>query len=149
MLFMYLPGYAVAQNMIQRYVCAGGLWRARGVVVLSAGVNAALGFLFILVGVALFAFYAQPNGVGLPELASQDQILPHFVATQVAGVGLTGLMLAGLFAAAMSTIDSGINGVASVMVYDWLGGKQLPVSVSRLLSVFLGALVGHTRDACG
>lgn len=139
--FMYLPGYAVAQNMIQRYVCAGSTARGRGVVLLSAVVNASLGFLFILVGVALFAFYAQPAVGGMPELASEDQILPHFLSTQAAGIGLVGLMLAGLFAAAMSTIDSGINGVASVVVYDWLGGRQLPLGASRALTVVLGALV--------
>lgn len=140
-LFMYLPGYAVAQNMIQRYVCAGGVRQGRDVIILSAVVNAGLGFLFLLVGVSLFAFYAQAGGDGLPKLASEDQILPHFVSTEAAGVGLVGLMLAGLFAAAMSTIDSGINGVASVIVYDWLGGRQLPLIGSRLLTMALGALV--------
>ncbi len=139
--FMYLPGYSVAQNMIQRYVCAGGVRQGRGVALLSGVVNASLGFLFLLVGVALFAFYAQPNGAGLPNLASEDQILPYFVSTQAAGVGLVGLLLAGLFAAAMSTIDSGINGVASVVVYDWLGGRQLPLWTSRILTVALGILV--------
>jgi SSS family solute:Na+ symporter len=137
----YLPGYAVAQNMIQRYVCAGGVRQGRAVVVLSAGVNTVLGFLFLLLGVALFAFYTQPGGTGMPRLATEDQILPHFVATQAAGVGLVGLLLAGLFAAAMSTIDSGINGVASVLVYDWLGGRQLPLRASRVLTVMLGTLV--------
>ncbi len=140
-LFMYLPGYAVAQNMIQRYVCTGGLREARGVVVLSAGINAALGFLFLLVGVALFAFYTQPGGPGMPTLETEDQILPHFVSTYTAGIGLVGLMLAGLFAAAMSTVDSGINGVASVVVYDWFGGKELSLRGSRLLTVALGVLV--------
>ncbi len=139
--FMYLPGYAVAQNMIQRYVCAGSLNRGRGVVLLSAGVNAGLGLLFMLVGVALFAFYSQPSAGGMPALASEDQILPHFLSTQAAGIGLVGLMLAGLFAAAMSTIDSGINGVASVVVFDWLGGRQLPLAASRAVTVLLGVLV--------
>lgn len=144
-LFMYLPGYAVSQNMIQRYVCAGTLARGRGVVVLSAVINAGLGLLFLLVGTALFAFYSQPGGAGLPaagaELAKEDQILPYFVSTQLPGVGLVGLILAGLFAAAMSTIDSGINGVTSVIVYDWLSGKKLPLSVSRILAAILGATV--------
>jgi Na+/proline symporter len=138
---MYLPGYAVAQNMIQRYVCTSGVREARGVVVLSAAINTVLGFLFMLLGVALFAFYVQPGGPGLPDLPSQDQILPTFVSTQAAGIGLVGLMLAGLFAAAMSTVDSGINGVASVMVYDWLGGRQLSIRASRALTVVLGTLV--------
>jgi solute:Na+ symporter, SSS family len=140
-LFMYLPGYAVAQNMIQRYVCAGGLREGRRVVLLSAIVNATLGFLFLLVGVALFVFYTQNGGPGLPTLQSEDQILPHFVATQFPGIGLLGLLLAGLFAAAMSTVDSGINGVASVVVYDWLDARQLSVGASRLLTLALGCLV--------
>jgi Na+/proline symporter len=144
-LFMYLPGYAVAQNMIQRYVCAGGLARGRGVVLLSAGVNTGVGFLFLLAGTALFAFYSQPGGTGLPvagaEIASEDQILPYFVATQLPKVGLLGLILAGLFAAAMSTIDSGINAVTSVIVFDWLSGRQLPLLISRGLTATLGVIV--------
>lgn len=140
-LFMYLPGYTVAQNMIQRYVCTGGLREARGVVVLSALINAGLGFLFLLVGVALFAYYSQPGGLGMPALESEDQILPYFVSSQASGIGLVGLMLAGLFAAAMSTVDSGINGVASVVVYDWLGGKELSLTASRMLTIALGGLV--------
>jgi len=143
--FMYLPGYAVAQNMIQRYVCAGTLARGRGVVILSAVINAALGLLFLLVGTAIFAFYSQPEGLGMPvaevEIAKEDQILPYFVSTQLPGLGLTGLILAGLFAAAMSTMDSGINGVTSVIVYDWLAGKELSLRISRILTTLLGAIV--------
>ena len=144
-LFMYLPGYAVSQNMIQRYVCAGTLAGGRRMAILSAVINAVLGLLFLLVGTAIFAFYNQTGGIGLPavgaELASQDQILPHFVSTQLPGLGLTGLILAGLFAAAMSTIDSGINGVTSVLVYDWLAGKELPLRISRILTAVLGVIV--------
>jgi len=143
--FMYLPGYAVSQNMIQRYVCSGSQSAGRGIVVLSAGINAVLGFLFLLVGTALFAFYVQPGGPGLPtagvEIPTQDQILPYFAASQLAGIGLVGLIVAGLFAAAMSSIDSGINGVTSVIVYDWLRGEALSLNVSRALTAVLGALV--------
>lgn len=144
-LFMYLPGYAVSQNMIQRYVCAGTLAGGRGVVLLSAVINAVLGFLFLCVGTAMFAFYSQPGGAGLPtvgvEIAKEDQILPYFVATQAPGVGLVGLVLSGLFAAGMSTIDSGINGVSSVIVFDWMRGKQLSLASSRVLTALLGVVV--------
>lgn len=114
-------------------------------VVLSAAINAALGLLFLLVGTAIFAFYSQPGGLSMPvaevEIATEDQILPYFVSTQLPGIGLTGLILAGLFAAAMSTMDSGINGVTSVIVYDWLSGRQPPLRVSRILTALLGATV--------
>jgi solute:Na+ symporter, SSS family len=144
-LFMYLPGYAVSQNMIQRYVCAGSLAGGRGVALLSGAINAVLGLLFLGVGTVVFAFYHQAGGVGLPvagsDIAREDQILPFFVATQLPGWGLVGLILAGLFAAAMSTIDSGINGVTSVIVFDWLQGRQLSLRRSRILTVVLGGLV--------
>ena len=144
-LFMYLPGYAVCQNMIQRYVCTGTLARARGVVLLSALINVGLGLLFLLLGTALFAFYNQAGGAGLPkagaELVREDQILPYFVSTQLSGIGLAGLILAGLFAAAMSTIDSGINGVTSVIVYDWCSGRALSLKTSRYITALLGIAV--------
>jgi solute:Na+ symporter, SSS family len=144
-LFMYLPGYAVSQNMIQRYVSAGTLARGRGVILLNAVINTVLGFFFLLLGAALFAFYTQQGGPGLPqagaELTSQDQILPYFVAKQLPGIGLVGLILAGLFAAAMSSVDSGINGMTSVIVYDWMSGRELPVRTSRAVTVVLGVVV--------
>lgn len=144
-MFMYLPGYAVSQDMIQRYVCASTLARGPAVVLLSAVINVVLGLLFLLVGTALFAFYNQPGLSGLPtagaELASEDQILPYFIATELSGVGLLGLILAGLFAAAMSTIDSGINGVTSVIIYDWLKGKALSIRISRTITAVLGMAV--------
>jgi SSS family solute:Na+ symporter len=144
-MFMYLPGYAVSQNMIQRYVCAGSQSGGRKIVVLNAVINSGLGFLFLLVGTAIFVFYSQTGGSGLPaagiDLANEDQILPHFVTTQLPAIGLVGLILAGLFAAAMSTVDSGINGVTSTIVFDWLSGNELPVRLSRVLTSILGATV--------
>jgi Na+/proline symporter len=117
-------------------------------VALSAVINAGLGLLFLLVGTALFAFYSQLGGPGLPvagvEFAKEDQILPYFVSTQLPAIGLVGLILAGLFAAAMSTVDSGINGVTSVIVYDWLSGRNVALWVSRLLTAVLGAAVVGT-----
>ena len=144
-LFMYLPGYAVSQNMIQRFVCAGSLSAGRGIVLLSGLINVVLGFLFMFVGTALFVFYSQEGGLGMPEVGveiiKEDQILPYFVSTQLPGVGLTGLILAGLFAAAMSTMDSGINGVTSVVVYDWMQGKHPTLTFSRRLTAVLGIVV--------
>ena len=70
-------------------------------VILSAVINTALGLLFLLVGTALFSFYSQPGGAGLPAagiaIAKEDQILPYFVSSQFPGIGLAGLILAGFF----------------------------------------------------
>jgi len=140
-LCMYLPGYVASQVTVQRYLCVSSLRAARRALALNALATPLVGLLFFVVGTTLYAYYHQSGGAGFPELPREDQILPHFVATVLPKVGLSGLLLAGLFAAAMSTIDSGINSLTAVVVYDWLSGRKLPVQTSRLLSVLFGAAV--------
>jgi Na+/proline symporter len=113
---------------------------ARRALVINAIVATLVALLFFFVGTTLFAFYQQAGG-GVPKLDEQDQIMPYFVLTQIPYAGLAGLLVAGLFAAVMSTIDSGINSLTAVVVYDWLSGRNLPVAWSRLLCALFGAAV--------
>lgn len=140
-LFMYLPGYTVSQVTVQRYVATGSLARARRSLAINAVVVAATCSFFFLVGTTLFAFYHQPGAAGFPALPREDQILSYFVSTQFPRVGMVGLMLAGLFAAAMSSLDGGINSLTAVVAYDWLSGRSLSVGAGRLLSTVFGLAV--------
>lgn len=140
-LFMYLPGYTVSQVTVQRYLCVSSVKHARQALLINAGVLTLTSLLFFAVGSTIFAYYNQPGQSGLPVLPKQDQILPYFVATELPRWGLTGLLLAGLFAAVMSTIDSGINSLAAVVAYDWLGGSKLSLIGSRLLTLFFGTII--------
>jgi Na+/proline symporter len=97
--------------------------------------------MFFFVGTTLFTFYNLPGAGGFPQLFRQDQLLPFFVSTELPIAGLTGVIIAGLFAAALSTIDSGINSLTAVFVFDWLGGKNVSIRTSRILSVVCGFLV--------
>jgi SSS family solute:Na+ symporter len=100
--------------------------------------------LFFVVGTTLFAFYHQglppdaPANSGFPKLAREDQIVPYFVLKHVPYPGLVGLLLAGLFAASMSSIDSGINSLTATVVCDWLPEHRLGLRVSRLLCIGFG-----------
>ena len=140
-LFMYLPGYTTSQVTVQRYLCMSSLREARRSLVLNGVVVTLVSLLFFLVGTTLFAYYHQAGAAGFPELPKQDQLLPHFVSTALPQVGLTGLLVAGLFAAAMSTIDSGINSMTAVVVYDWLAGRKVGVGLSRLLCAGFGVTI--------
>lgn len=169
-LFAYLPGYTTSQITVQRYICTRDLSDARRALVINAAVAAIVAVLFFAVGSTLFAFYHQEGGSGLPKivkpedqvrgtkdetpetkdqapetenqtLESKDQLMPHFVLNELPYAGLSGLLLAGLFAAVMSTIDSGINSLSAVLVYDWLGGRHISVTVSRLLCFLFGVCV--------
>ena len=140
-LFVYLPGYTTSQVTVQRYVCMPDLKEARRALAINAVVVTFVSIVFFFVGTTLFAFYHQPGAAGFPELAKQDQLLPHFVTTELTEFGLTGLLTAALFAAAMSTIDSGVNSLTAVVVCDWLGGNRLSVTTSRVLTLVFGVVV--------
>jgi len=169
-LFAYLPGYTTSQITVQRYICTRDLGDARRALIINAAVAAIVAVLFFAVGSTLYAYYHQEGGSGFPKivkpggqelkakdqtsegehqtsetegqtLETKDQLMPHFVLNELPYVGLSGLLLAGLFAAVMSTIDSGINSLTAVLVYDWLGGRHISVRSSRLLCFSFGICV--------
>ncbi len=136
-LFVYLPGYTTSQVTVQRYLCMPGLKQARRALAINAAMATVVYFLFMLVGTIMFVYYLQEAG-RLPTLAREDQILPHFIAHDLRVPGMVGLMVAGLFAAAMSTLDGGINSITAVIVYDWMGGRKTSVLFSRVLTALIG-----------
>lgn len=143
-LFMYLPGYTASQITVQRYLSVKNLREARRSLLINAIVAPIISLVFFLVGTALFVFYYQQGG--FPDIPNQDQLLPYFLASELPVAGLTGLLLAGLFAAGMSTIDSGINSMTAVIVKDWIPDKEkdLTVGLSRIITIVLGIVVTIT-----
>lgn len=137
-LFMYLPGYTASQVMVQRYISLSSLADARRALLINAVINPIVAMIFFFTGSTLFAFYHQPGAGGFPVLLSQDQLLPYFMAAELAAVGLTGLVVAGLFGAAMSSMDSGINSLTAVAVHDWLPRQAGSIWFSRALTGVFG-----------
>ena len=89
---------------------------ARGVW-LNGWLSIPAGILFPFLGACLYAFYkAQPDKllVGMPN----DGIFPLFIGSEMP-VGLTGLVIAGLFAATMSSLDSSMHSIGTVVVNDF------------------------------
>ena len=140
-LFAFLPGYTISQVTVQRYVSTSTLAGARRCLGINAVVATVVALLFFFTGTAIFAFYHQAGGAGFPMIERQDQLLPHFVLTELQYPGLIGLLVAGLFAAVMSTIDSGINSLTTVVVCDWLSDREISLGTSRLMCGGFGLCV--------
>ena len=130
------------QLIVQRLLATRSLRDARFAVV-GSGVVIILQFLlFLLVGSAIWSAGLAPEGM------PADQIFSRFILDQLP-TGLAGLLVAGILAAAMSTISSSINALASSMTHDlyanWTGERD-PVRllrVGRAFSMFWGvALIG-------
>ena len=88
---------------------------------------------------------ALPAGLTLADNA--DQIFPHYIAFDLP-IGISGLVVAAMFAAAMSSIDSGVNSMTAVITVDFLErfDKQPKTQrgellVAKLIAVAIGAIV--------
>jgi SSS family solute:Na+ symporter len=118
-----LRNFGVDQNYVQRYQTT----TSTGAAVRSLWI-AALGYipvsaLFLFIGTCLFAFYSVHVGLLPPALQGElagDKIYPYFMVTQLPA-GLRGILIAAIFAAAMSSIDSSLNCVSSLTLLDFYG----------------------------
>lgn len=102
--------------------------------------------LFMFVGTCLWVFY-QVYPQYLQAGLRPDQVFPHFILTQLP-VGVGGLVIAAVMAAAMSTIDSSLNASATVISVDWY--KRFFVKnrddahylgMARIITLVLGVLM--------
>jgi SSS family solute:Na+ symporter len=139
--------FAVAgtnQQSVQRYVSCADVPSARKAILLGwfsgfVGVAATL-----LLGVLLFGFYAL--NAGLPEDVQPDGILSYFIVNQVPP-GASGFLVAAIFAAAMSSIDSALHSLSTCMTVDFYDryfvktpDEKKSLRVAQILIVIWGVL---------
>jgi len=118
----WLTEYACNQNMIQKYCASASTREARRALWIGCWWMLPLWIGFQFLGTAMWVFFQShptPTSSGiLAGTVTAERIVPHFVVTQLP-VGLSGLVVAGVLAAAMSTLDSALNAIATVGVVDF------------------------------
>ena len=121
-------------NELQRLLAAGSLPASRKALVFTGGIIIIQFALFLFLGSLLYVFY---GGANIPS----DEIFPKFIIEEMPS-GLSGLIIAALFAAAMSTLSSSITALGSATMYDYVKPyyKRLTtaneVAISRLITLF-------------
>ena len=143
-MFLSLATHGADQMMAQRYLAARTQREAALAVGLSGFVVIGQFLFFLLLGVGL-GLWKQQN---LPDVdLNADQIFAKFMVLGLPS-GLTGLALAGVAAAAMSTLSSSLNSSATTFLADWLGyndhEKEKPQQMPRL-SRWLTAVFGSIQ----
>lgn len=124
------------QNYVQKYSSVGTLAESKRSVWTAMLIYIPLQAIFLYIGTTLYAFYSQG---GLPAYITKgDQVFPYFIATEVT-YGLRGLMIAALLAAAMSTVDSGLNCSATVSLLDFYKRYLAPDLSDKWSVIFLRA----------
>ena len=129
-LFAFFLGLAVGaadQDIAQRALSCRNSAQAKIALISAGAADLISTLLFLSVGVAVFAFYQAYPQDGVTALLAEsryDYIFPHFIRHELPA-GLRGLLVAALFAAAMSSLDSALSGLASSAHFDLNLGRFL------------------------
>jgi solute:Na+ symporter, SSS family len=134
--------YATDQHIVQRYLVAKDDQSASRAAVVSAVLCLPVFAMFMFAGACLHGFFALS---GLPPPPMADGAMPYFLAHYMP-VGLLGLVIAAVLAAAMSTVSADLSSVATVMTTDYYchfvrnASDRAQVSCGRAMVVIGGAL---------
>ena len=138
------------QMAIQRFVATRNVKAARRTFLITQVSEKVLISVLLCVGFSLFSFYRMnphtiPDGKDL--ITDADFLFPNFIANYLP-VGISGLVVAAIFSAAMSSLSSGINSTAAVITTDiipWLTKKRFEDSKrlkqAKWISFIVGVLV--------
>ena len=142
-----IASHGTDQLIVQRLLATGNLRSSQKALIWS-GIVASMQFgLFLFIGLILFVFYGgvAPQEIGL---ATTDEVFARFIVDHMP-VGVAGLIVAALFAAAMSSLSSSLNALASSTTYDlikpiwpnagWDDAKEL--WISRMVTIGWGIVL--------
>ena len=136
--------YTSDQSVVQRYVSTRTEGKARSAVWLNTGMSVVATVLFFALGTALYAFY-KTHPESLDPTFGPDSVFPLFISRELP-IGIAGIVVAAVFAAAQSTISTSMNSASTVIVTDffrrlgWQSSEQGYLRLARLLTVILGSL---------
>ncbi len=139
--FLSMASHGTDYLIVQRLMACGDLKTARKALV-SSGFLVFIQFaLFLLAGIVIYLFY---QGMTIAELGlnNPDEIILSFVVAEMP-VGTTGLFVAALFAAAMSTLSSSLSALSSSTFFDLfpkLARRPDAMKISRYMMLFWTAV---------
>lgn len=137
--------YTSDQTVIQRYLSTTSQKEAEHSIWLNALVSIPITFVFFLIGTGLFTYYScQPEQLAA-TLSPMDAIYPHYIVSSLPQ-GVSGLLIAAIFAASMSTLSSNINSASAACCADFVRifcprlSPRQEVAAARVSGIFAGLL---------
>ena len=146
----YIATLGGDQTTVQRFMATKDAAAARRALATQLIVGTTVSITLVFVGFALLGYFEKhidqlPDAIHLKENA--DKLFPRFIAFHLP-IGVSGLVVSAMFAAAMSSIDSGVNSVTAVVLEDYIGRfrkteitERSKLKLARLLAFSIGGIV--------
>jgi SSS family transporter len=137
--------YTSDQSVVQRYMTTKDEKATGRSIWLNGFLSIPVTIIFFLLGTGLYAYYtSNPEHMSVlnPNI---DSVFPQFIVAQMPA-GVAGLLIAAIFAAAMSTLSSNINSVSAVVTTDFYkvlaqkAGHKRHMAVARWSGIIVGLL---------
>lgn len=139
-----ISSYVADQAVVQRYLVTPDQKSAAKSIWANAIIGIPGSLLFCLIGSGLYVFYkTQPQK--LNPTIQIDQVFPSFISTELP-VGVAGLIIAGVFAAAQSTVSTSMNSVATTVLTDIIkplgivGNEKSEMCWARAITFIIGVM---------
>ncbi len=117
-IFINLQNYGIDQNYVQRYHTAKSEKEAKFSALFGGYLFIPVSAIFFMIGTALYAYYQVHPELLPAEGIKSDYVFPYFIVHQLP-VGLTGLLIASIFAAGMSTVATSVTSSSTILLTDY------------------------------
>ena len=140
----HLASYTADQAVVQRYMTTADEKLAARSIWTNAVLTIPATFLFFGIGTGLYAFY-QSHPERLDPTITTDQVFPLFIAQEMP-IGIAGLVVAGVFSAAQSTVSTSMNSMATTIVTDFMrpvgfcATERGYLTAARIITFVVGVL---------
>lgn len=116
-IFYAIQKYGTDQTIVQRYLTAKSDKDAVKATLIGVLMSVPVWAMFMFIGTALFSYY-KISGDPVPAGMNPDAVFPYFIMTKLP-VGVVGLVISGLIAAAISTLNADLNCLSAICVEDY------------------------------
>lgn len=133
--------YISSQDIVQRFTTTTDLKQLKKMIYGNAVLSVSIATVFYLIGTSLFVFYNQNNS--LMNYVNQDQVFATYIIKELP-IGISGLLLAAIYAAAQSTLSTGLNSIATSWTLDIQSciTKDMDSNQQTKLARFISIIVG-------
>ena len=122
------------QTIVQRFLTSKDVKNSQKTLYTNAILTLPATIIFFGIGTLLFMFYSEMPEALSPSISNNDSIFPWYIVTELP-LGVSGLLIAGIFSAAMSSISSSLNSVSTAYCNDFHSHFRAGISDHKLLTI--------------